>query len=323
MDRRQFLLQSSVLAAGALLPYKKLFAAQPGNFANLRRNVGYFTERGGTIGWLAADDGLVVVDSQYPQTAKNCLAGLQERTSHPMDLLINTHHHGDHTGGNSVFESVAEQIVGHKNVPTLMKDAAEGSDDNSSPAYPTTTYDNSWSLDVGNETVHAHYFGRAHTSGDSVIYFEKANVVHMGDLIFNRMNPYTDRPAGASIHNWVKVLTQVEEKYPDDAIFIFGHSNPEFEVTGKKEDLGVMKNYLSAMIEHVEKGVEGGKSKEEIINLNELPGFENFLYADFWTLSQNLDVAYQEVTGEKWLPISHLRKMNNRQDLPKRVHINH
>lgn len=303
MDRRQFLFQSSLLAAGALLPFRKRVIAQPGNFQKLRRNVGYFTEQGGTIGWLAAGDGFVVVDSQYPESAKHCLQGLQQRTSHSLDLLINTHHHADHTNGNPVFKPVAETMAAHENVPVLMKKAAEESDNTAEPAYPTTTYQDSWSMDAGDETVHAHYFGRAHTGGDSIIYFEKANVVHMGDLIFNRMNPYTDRPAGASIHNWIKVLSQAEEKYPDDAIFIFGHGKPEAGVTGKKGDLGVMKNYFSAMIEHVEKGIEQDKSKEEIINLKELPGFEDFLYADFWTLSQNLDVVYQEITGKKWLEI--------------------
>ncbi len=303
MDRRQFLIHSSLVTAGTLLPFKKLFASKPANFSMLRRNVGYFTERGGTIGWLAAKDGLVVVDSQYPETAKNCLEGLHQKTSHAMDLLINTHHHGDHTNGNPVFEPVAGKMVAHENVPKLMKESAKESDNETEPAYPTTTYNDTWSMDVGDETVHAHYYGPAHTGGDSVVYFEKANVVHMGDLVFNRMNPYTDRPGGASIHNWIKVLRQVEEKYPDDAMFIFGHGKPEFGITGKKEDVGVMKNYFSAMVEHVEKGVEQDKSMKEIIDEKVLEGFENFLYADFWSLSQNLEVVYAEVTGPGGVPL--------------------
>ncbi|MDZ7717001.1 MAG: hypothetical protein U5J95_12380 [Balneolaceae bacterium] len=90
-------------------------------------------------------------------------------------------------------------MVAHENVPMLMKRSAEDSD--AEPTVPTTTYTDKWQMDAGDETVHVKYYGNAHTSGDSVIYFEKANVLHMGDLVFNRMNPYTDRPAGASIHN--------------------------------------------------------------------------------------------------------------------------
>src|SRR5680860_535064 len=109
MDRRKFLLQSSLVTAGAMLPLGKIFAAKPGNFNTLRRNVGFYTEQGGTIGWLASKDALVMVDSEFPDQAKHCLAGLQEKTSHPMDLLINTHHHGDHTGGNPVIKPVANK----------------------------------------------------------------------------------------------------------------------------------------------------------------------------------------------------------------------
>lgn len=297
MDRRQFIRRASLLAAGAAVPFQKLMARAPGNFTSLRRNVGYFTEQGGTIGWLASPEAMVVIDSQFPETAKNCLNGLKDRTDHPLDLLINTHHHGDHTSGNPVFKGVAEQMVAHKNVPKLMKKAAEESDDEEpNTAYPTTTFSDKWQMDVGDETIHVTYYGRGHTSGDSVIYFEKANVVHMGDLVFNRMNPYTDRPAGASMRNWVKILKTVAGEYPADAMYIFGHAKPEYGVTGKKGDLGVMSDYLSAIIEHVQKGLEEGKSKEEIADKEVLEGFEDFLYADFWTLSENIGVAYEEIT---------------------------
>lgn len=295
MDRRQFIVRSSMATAATILPFNNLLAFKAGTFTDLRGNVGFFTDRGGTIGWLAAEDAFVVVDSQYPQTAKGCLEGLQKKTEHSLDMLINTHHHGDHTNGNPVFQPVADKIVAHENVPPLMKKADEESDNEAKAAYPDTTYKDSWKEDVGSETVHARYYGNAHTGGDSVIYFENANVVHMGDLVFNRMNPYTDRPAGASVHNWIKVLAEVEEEYPSDAIYIFGHAKPEYGVTGDKSDLAVMRDYLSAMVEHVEQGIEAGKSKEEIIDLKVLDGFENFLYADFWSLSQNLNVVYQEV----------------------------
>jgi glyoxylase-like metal-dependent hydrolase (beta-lactamase superfamily II) len=296
MDRRQFLINSSLLAAGAAMPFNNIFAKAQGDFTILRRNVGYFTERGGTIGWLAADDGMVIIDSQYPQTAKNCLNGLKDRSNHPLDLLVNTHHHGDHTSGNSTFQEVAEKMVAHENVPGLMKKANEQANGEGNMAYPTTTYSDRWSMDVGDETVHATYYGRGHTSGDSVVYFENANVVHMGDLVFNRMNPYTDRPAGASMQNWIEILNTVADEYPADAMYIFGHGNPEYGVTGDKEGLVVMADYLSGILDYVQKGIEQGKSKEEITKIEQLQGFENFLYADFWTLPDNLGVAYEELT---------------------------
>lgn len=296
MNRRQFLLRSSLLAVGTAFPFPRLTDRAAAKFTSLRRNVGYFTERGGTIGWLASPDAMVVVDSQYPETVKNCLNGLRDRTDHPLDLLINTHHHGDHTSGNPALQGVAEKMAAHENVPKLMKQANKESDGEANTAYPTTTYSDSWQMDAGDETLHARYYGPGHTSGDSVIYFEKANVVHMGDLVFNRMNPYTDRPAGASIMNWVEILKTVADEYPSDAIYIFGHGKPEYGVTGEKEDLAVMQNYLAAIIEYVQQAVEQGKSRKEITDKKVLEGFEDFLYADFWTLPDNLGVAYEEIT---------------------------
>ncbi len=296
MDRRQFLFHSSMLAAGAALPFKSLFANNQGRFKTLRRNVGYFTERGGTIGWLASPDAMAVIDSQYPKTAKNCLNGLRDKTDQPLNLLINTHHHGDHTGGNPIFKGVAEKMIAHDNVPKLMQKANKESEGEGNTAFPDTTYSESWEMDLGDETIHAKYYGPGHTSGDSVVYFEQANVVHMGDLVFNRMNPYTDRPSGASMRSWIKILSAVADEYPSDAIYIFGHAKPEYGVTGNKDDLGVMENYLSAVLNYAQKGIEQGLSKQEITNKETLEEFDHFLYADFWTLSDNLGVAYEELT---------------------------
>lgn len=301
MDRKTFITQTSLLTAGAFIPFKKWLPRQEGHFQLLRRNVGTYTNRGGTIGWLATDDALAIVDSQFIPFAKDCLKGLRKKTSHSLNLLINTHHHGDHTSGNPYLKPIAAQSVGHKNVPILMRQSAK--EDEKEIAVPATTFTEQWKMQLGDETIHAHYFGRAHTGGDSVIYFEKANIVHVGDLVFNRRNPFTDRPGGASIHHWVKVLDAILAKYPEDAIFIFGHGNPEYGITGSKDDVKVMKNYVTAMVEHVKNGVEKSASKEEIVTLKILPGFANFLYGDGWTLQNNLEVVYAEIKGPKWLPI--------------------
>lgn len=296
MDRRQFLFNSSLAIAGTALPLKNILSFRLDSFTDIRRNVGYYTERGGTIGWLATNDAFVIIDSQFPESARACLAGLEKKTGHQLDALINTHHHGDHTGGNSVFREKAGLIVAHDNVPELMK---LSSDEGSEPAYPNKTFEKSWRLEAGDETVHATHYGPAHTGGDSVIYFEQANVVHMGDLVFNRMNPYTDRPAGASIHNWINVLETVAAEYPSDAIYIFGHGNPEFGVTGSRKDLYVLRDYFTAMIEHVENGIEAGKTRENITALEKLEEFPQFQYADWWTLSQNLEVVHDEIMEMK------------------------
>ena len=121
MNRRAFLTRSATLAAaGFCLP--QILAAEPGaaptkpsralspratEFIPLRRGTGYFTGRGGAIGWLASPEALVVVDTQYAETAGLCLAGLPGRSERLVDVVFNTHHHKDHTSGNEVFKKSA------------------------------------------------------------------------------------------------------------------------------------------------------------------------------------------------------------------------
>lgn len=300
MKRREFLLKSALMGAAATLPVHKLFAlGQESPFKTLRRNVGTFVGSGGTIGWLVNNDAVVIIDSQFPESAQKCVTGLEEMTEIDFDMLINTHHHGDHTAGNSVFKQKVRRIVAHENVPDLQRASAEarGQEAMDAQTYADTTYETSWSEEVGDETVSLKYYGPAHTSGDSVIYFEKANVIHMGDLMFNRAHPFIDRGAGASISNWITTLETVADDYPADAIYIFGHGNSEYGVTGSKADLLVKRDFLSALLDYTQKGIDAGKSLEELKGVETLDGFEEFK-APGWRLplSANIDVAYAELT---------------------------
>ena len=117
-------------------------------------------------------------------------------TTRKIDFLINTHHHGDHTSGNIVFRPAAAKIVAHRNVPALQKTQAADAKSEAQQAYADTTYDTTWSAKVGSETVSLKYYGPGHTSGDSVVTFQNANIVHMGDLMFYLRNPRVDRAAG-------------------------------------------------------------------------------------------------------------------------------
>jgi cyclase len=132
-NRRRFLTTSSLALAAATVDLSKLFAqagqAAPPTpqtaFIPLRGTVGYFTGQGGTIGYHISKEGVVVVDAQMPATAKICLEGIKERDGGRMiDILVNTHHHGDHTGGNPVFKSSVKKILAHANVPELQRAAA-------------------------------------------------------------------------------------------------------------------------------------------------------------------------------------------------------
>ncbi len=309
MNRRDFLLKSGVAASLGLLAKGPLFAqstplAAPAAlnwapvFKPLRRNVGCFTGRGGTMGWLVNPDAVLAIDSQFPDSAAIFLKDLPGRSGRTLDALINTHHHGDHIGGNGVLRPATKTIVAHANVPELMRARAEADKRPLDPAFvPDATFTDTWRKDFGDETVSCRYFGPAHTKGDIVTLFEKANVVHLGDLLFNRRYPVVDRPGGASLRGWVEVLEKIAATYPKDTIYVFGHNNPKFEVTGGTADVLFFRDYLSALLAHVQGEIKTGKTKEEILGLENLPNFPDF-HAPRGRdnrLPSNLSVAYDEL----------------------------
>lgn len=295
------LLRSRLLAQAAQAPAQKKAGPPAVEFVPLRRDVGYFTGRGGTIGWLASKEALLLVDTQFPDTASLCLAGLPGRGARQLDAVVNTHHHGDHTGGNGTCKPVSKTIVAHRNVPKLQMRAAERTNSLASQVFANELFDDVWRRELGGEIVTAQYFGPAHTSGDVVVAFEKANVVHMGDLVFNRLYPVIDRPGGASLAGWIKVLETVAKDYPADAVYIFGHGNSKFGVSGKRSDLLVMRDYIAGLLDHVGRQIAAGRSRDEIVRLENLPGFQDWHMPPGRgnRLPGNLGDAFDELTQKK------------------------
>src|SRR5688572_30736060 len=158
LSRRELFVTSSIALGTLSQPFGQTppapAAPQPPetSFDPLRGNVGIFTGRGGTIGMLVAPDGLVVVDTQFVDTATIALRNLKQMSAKQIDFLINTHHHGDHTSGNAVFRPAAAKHVAHRNVPALQKTQAAAGKSDVPQAYAETTYDTTWSARVGNET---------------------------------------------------------------------------------------------------------------------------------------------------------------------------
>ena len=291
LNRRQFLATSSLAAAASALDLRALVASAPQAaqappetaFVAVRGTIGYFTGSGGTIGWHVDKKSVVVVDSQFPATAKICLDAVNQRSgSQPIDFLVNTHHHSDHTAGNIVFKPVTRAILAQVNEPRLQLEAAAQAAKNAKPGAPpppeqvvaSVTYEKTWRESVGDEVMALKYYGPAHTGADSVVTFEKADVVHMGDLVFNRRHPFIDKPAGASIANWIKALEAAVADHQKSTIFIFGHAGPKFEPTGGSADLLYMRDYLTALLEFVRGEIKAGKSREAILKITDpLKGF--------------------------------------------------
>lgn len=305
LSRRQFLVLSasaspialSTLSLRDLLAHAQAPAPPATRFETIRRGVGYFTGQGGTIGWLANADALIAIDTQFPATAKICVEGLTKRAGREVDLVINTHHHADHTSGNGVFKAHAKRILAHARVPGLLE---HNSGQSEPPTLPTATFESVWEEEAGDERVRAKHYGPGHTGGDAAVCFERANVVHMGDLLFHERHPFVDRPAGASIQNWAKTIETVAKEMPADTLYIAGHSKNAMPVVVGKKELLSQRDYFDAVLSHVGRGLSQNKSKEEIASLETLTGFEGYQSSPpRLTLAFVLEAAYEELTETK------------------------
>ena len=302
LTRRDFLASSAAAAAVGVLIPRNFAAAWQGQapspvFTAIRRNVGYFTMRGGTIGYLVNAGAVVAVDSQFPAEATACLEGLNKQSNgRGVDYLINTHHHGDHSAGNISFRGAAKKVVAHAKAAEHMRNPP-GAQAPADQLYPDTTFTDSWSADVGDERVTARHYGRAHTSGDATITFERANIVHMGDLMFNKRHPVVDRAAGALLRNWITVLDRTVRDHSSDTTYIFGHANANRPVTGSAADLNGFKDYLGAVLAFVDSNVKAGKSKDEILAMRDpLKGFEAYGQFGQSGAREIRTCAYEEIT---------------------------
>ena len=297
MIRRRGFLRQAALAAAA-----PLFPLQTSPFREIRRGVGVFVGPGGAIGWLSARGESLVVDSQFPATARGVLDELTRRSRIERLVLINTHHHADHTAGNAIFRPVARQIVQHERCAEAHRRMVAAANPPVETAMADTTFTDRWSTDIGDERVTAMFHGPAHTGGDAIVIFERANVIHLGDLVFNGVPPFVDRASGASIRSWIGVLEKSLRDHAD-AAFIFGHGAND-AVTGARAEVARFRDYLSAVLTHVQRGIAASRSQAEIVAIPALPGFAE--YGDVvknypsafpqFSLAHVLTAAYQELT---------------------------
>jgi len=167
----------------------------------LAPTIGVFTERGGSILFLLSKEGIVVVDSQFPEQAQHLIGALKKQSAQPFRLLINTHHYGDHSAGNIAFSRLVATVVAHENSKLNQQKVARGKNNEDKQLYPDKTFTSTWCETIGEEEICLYYFGPGHTNGDSFAHFTQANIVHAGDLVANRRHPFVDRSAGANMQN--------------------------------------------------------------------------------------------------------------------------
>ena len=297
MQRRSFLKNTAfTIGALALLNKSSLaqFLADPAwKIRMLTDDIGMFTERGGTIIFMITRKGVVVVDSQFPDTAQHLIDEIKKKTQKPFRLLINTHHHGDHSGGNIAFKGMVAHVLAHANSKINQESVARIQKTEAKQLYPDKTFTDTWCEKIGKEKICLHYLGAGHTNGDSFIHFQNSNIVHTGDLVFNRRHPFIDKTAGADIASWIKVLDKATEKFSEKTIYVTGHAATGFDTVVNKSDVLLFRDYLGNLLKFTQSELNSGKTKEEILKATTIPGSPQ------WTgdgIQRPLTAAFEELT---------------------------
>ena len=295
MNRRSFVRNAS-LGFGAIPILgtdwiSQLMQENPYKMKMLRNDVGIFTEKGGTIAYYISKNNIAVVDAEFPEQSKHLIDALQKDPGKPFEILINTHHHGDHTSGNISFKGIVPHVAAHTNSLLNQQKVARDKNTEDQQLYPDITYGDTWEYKKMKENIKTYYWGPAHTNGDSVIFFPHANIAHVGDLVFNRRWAFIDRSAGASVKNWIIVLDKIQAQFDNDTLFVFGHAfNPE-KVTGNKADIKAMQDYLKNLLAFVNSQIKAGKTKDEIMKATSIPGVTEWQGDG---IERGLQAAYEE-----------------------------
>ena len=220
------------------------------------------TGQGGNIGVCVGDDGIVIVDDQYAGLAPKIISALNGISDKPIRFIINTHYHGDHTGGNEVFAR-SGTIIAQENVRKRLQSGTKWGTRETPPApkmaLPVVTFNDRAAIHVNGEEIRAVHYPKGHTDGDAVIEFVQSNVIHMGDDFFNGAFPVIDIENGGSARGLLQNVESVLKVIRDDAKVIPGHGP-----LADKAALRAFGDMLRGSIDAVAAAVKAGKTLDQM-----------------------------------------------------------
>src|SRR5436305_3112450 len=230
---------------------------------------------GGNIGASVGDDGIVVVDDEFLPLADKIEAALKGIADKPVKFVLNTHWHGDHTGGNPHFGEKAP-IIAQENVRKRLASGGTTRFGETKPApkaaMPVITFDQDVSVHLNGEDIHAIHIANGHTDGDSVIFFPQSKVVHMGDDFFNGgIFPFIDLESGGSVQGMIAGGEKVLAEAPDDVKIIPGHGP-----LGTKDDLRKFVTMLKETSAAVQAGIKKRKTLDQMKQEKVLAKWDSF-----------------------------------------------
>lgn len=220
---------------------------------------------GGNVGVSIGPDGVFIIDDELEMMSAKLQAELAKLSKSPVRFVINTHHHGDHAGGNAALGSAGAVILAHDNVRQRLSVAElEKAKDKvvAKPGIglPVVTFAQDVTLHLNGDTVHVFHVPPAHTDGDVVVHFTKANVIHTGDLFLSAGYPFVDQKSGGNFEGFITAADAILDKCNDSTRVIPGHG----KVVGRKE-LAAWRDRLDQIRQRVSKLIKQGKTLEQVI----------------------------------------------------------
>lgn len=219
---------------------------------------------GGNIGVSAGEDGVFVIDDQFDELNDKIIAAIREISDKPIRFLVNTHWHGDHSGGNEAFATKQNTLIfAHDNVRKRMSQSNERGGRVTPPspeaALPVITFSENNTFHLNGEAVKAIHIAHAHTDGDAIVHFTGSNVIHMGDTYFKSGFPFIDTASGGNVYGVIEAARKALGLANDDTRIIPGHG-----AMATKADLQGYLDMLIKITGRVEALVKEGKSLDEI-----------------------------------------------------------
>ena len=223
-------------------------------------NVHYLEGQGGNVGLLIGDDGVLMIDDQFAPLSEKLTTAIRALSNKPIRMLINTHVHGDHTGGNENFGKMGIDIVAHDNVRVRLVRGVNGAAPSPADALPVVTYGDKMTLHLNGETVTIGKLPPAHTDGDSYIHFENADVIHAGDVFRTVGYPGVDFNNGGSVKGTIEALQALVDLAGPNTKILPGHG-----VVSTREDVAAFRDLAIDLQKRFTDLVRQGMTLEQVV----------------------------------------------------------
>ena len=308
---RKLIVLALLLLPGAVFLLPRTARAQQPDFSKVEMKVTkvsgniYMLEgAGGNIAASVGEDGIVIVDDEFAPLADKIQAALKNLgiTDKPVRFVINTHYHGDHTGGNVPFNNAGSTIIAQDNVRKRLESGGTAGNGGAikmenkpaeKAALPIITFEHDVTVHLNGEDIRALHFPAGHTDGDSIIFFPKNNVVHMGDDFVRYGFPFIDVSAGGSIQGMIAANEKAVAQLPADVKVIPGHG-----ALSNLDDVRAYTKMLKETSTVVEQALAAHKTLAQMQQEKILAPWQKFS-GDFVTTDAFIETLYNSLTGTK------------------------